>query len=92
MLGMHDSSASIMFHIDKSKVTVMSDIYMPYTLGWIPRSDPPSCEAPRQPTIYMSKNVRIYQSSLHDFRPRFNSPYGQAAKISRKYLSHFIAQ
>ena len=25
---------------------------MNYTLGGIPRSEPPSCEAPRQPTIY----------------------------------------
>ena len=23
----------------------------------IPRSDPPSCEAPREPTIYLSENV-----------------------------------
>ena len=28
--------------------------------GGIPRSEPPSCEAPRQPTIYVSRCHNIY--------------------------------
>ena len=31
---------------------ILLKAYQPYTLGGIPRRGPPSCEAPRQPTIY----------------------------------------
>ena len=53
-----------------------------YILGGIPKREPPSCEAPRQPTIYERTNVPL--NSAHTWTP-FHHPIIIRTKIGKDF-------